>query len=125
MIIDLVMEDLKIPEQSESKDSVRVIMFYGKGCGPCTATMPHYEQSIEFYESKNANIKFYRINAWEPEEQKKFCTDIMGITGVPHFKAFCRGEMILEKVGGGDTITMKKFIHEVIDEAFKRFGAII
>jgi hypothetical protein len=28
----------------------------------------------------------------------------------------------IEKVGGGDEPTMMKFIHDGIDEAFKRFG---
>lgn len=125
MVIELEMKDLMTPVAEPKENDTRVIMFYGKGCGPCTATMPHYEEAVQFYESKGVKIEFHKINAWEPEEQKNFCTEIMGVTGVPHFKAFCRGELITEKVGGGDTVTMKQFIHEVVDEAFKRFGAIL
>ena len=30
--------------------------------------------------------------------------------------------MIMDRPGGGDESTMKQFIHDVIDKAFKRFG---
>ena len=103
-------------------NDIRVVMFFGPTCGPCQATQPHYEAAAKFFVEKNARIQFFRINAWEPEEQKVYCIETWGVQGVPHFKLFCYGEQILEKVGGGDEATMMKFIHDGIDEAFKRFG---
>lgn len=103
-------------------DDVRIIMFFGSTCGPCKATMPNYEAVSNYYNSKTNKIQFYKINAWEPEEQAQYCSEIWGIQGVPNFKAFCHGHLILEKSGGGDEQTMNKFVHDVIDEVFKRFG---
>ena len=103
-------------------NDMRVVMFFGTTCGPCKATIPHYESLAKLFAEKTTRIKLFRINAWEPAEQAKYCSETWGVKGVPHFKIFCRGEQILEKVGGGDEATMMKFIHDGIDEAFKRFG---
>ena len=84
--------------------------------------MPHYESLAKLFAEKTTRIKLFRINAWEPEEQKVYCAETWGVQGVPHFKIFCRGEQLTEKIGGGDTPAMTQFIHEGIDEAFKRFG---
>lgn len=120
MVTELTLTDmtkgLPIPD-----DDVRIIMFYGSTCGPCKATMPHYEAASDFFESKGAKIQFFRFNAWEPTEQAVYCKDVWKIEGVPTFKAFCRGQQIKEKIGGGDEPTMKAFIQDVIDEAFKIF----
>lgn len=121
MITEITKHEMEKGLPTPDKD-IRIVMFFGSTCGPCKATMPHYETASNFYNSKTDRIQFYRINAWEPEEQAKYCAEIWGVQGVPNFKAFCRGEVILEKTGGGDEPTMKKFIHDVIDEAFKRFG---
>jgi thiol-disulfide isomerase/thioredoxin len=121
MVTEITMDEmiagLPVPD-----NDLRVVMFFGTTCGPCQATRPHYEATAQFFVEKTTRAQFFRINAWEPEEQKVYCTETWGIQGVPHFKVFCRGEQILDKVGGGDEPTMMKFIHDGIDEAFKRFG---
>lgn len=101
---------------------MRIVMFFGATCGPCKATMPNYEAASDFFQERNALVKCFKINSWEPEDQKKYCEDVWQIKGVPTFKTFYKGEMILEKVGGGDETTMRKFIHDGIDEVFKKFG---
>ena len=75
----------------------------------------------EFYLEKNARIHFFKINAWEPEEQKMFCMKYLSDAGVPQFKAYYRGEEILNKIGGGNEETIKNFIHSAVDTAFFRF----
>jgi hypothetical protein len=85
--------------------------------------MPFYEEVAAFYVAKNAKIKFHRIDAWNPEEQKQYCTDTWGVDGVPHFKIFYAGQVLQSKLGGGDFETLHKFIHDSIGDAFKRFGA--
>lgn len=121
-----MIQEITMTEMAEGlpapDNDMRVVMFFGPTCGPCQATMPNYELSAEYYTSKNAPIKFFRINAWEPEEQKTYCYETWKIAGVPHFKVFYKGDMILERVGGGDQQTMDKFIHDGIDEVYKRFG---
>jgi thiol-disulfide isomerase/thioredoxin len=121
MVTEITMHEMATGTTVSDND-MRVVMFFGSTCGPCIATRPHYEESANFFTEKTSRIKFFRINAWEPEEQKVYCTEIWGVQGVPHFKIFCRGEQVIEKIGGGDTPTMMKFIHEGIDEVFKRFG---
>lgn len=121
MIVEITKKDMERGLPTPDND-IRVVMFYGPTCGPCKATMPNYEIASDFYNKKTNRIKFFKINAWEPQEQAKYCNEVWNIQGVPHFKAFCRGEMILDKVGGGDEEMMKKFIHDIIDEAFKKFG---
>jgi thiol-disulfide isomerase/thioredoxin len=121
MVTEITMHEmtagLPVPD-----DDIRVVMFFGTTCGPCQATRPHYESTAKFFTERTPRTKFFKINTWEPAEQAKYCSETWGIQGVPHFKVFYRGEQILEKVGGGDEPTMMKFIHDGIDEAFKRFG---
>lgn len=121
MITELNLQQLVQPE-STIDNSIRILMCFGSTCGPCKATMPFYEKTAEFYTNKTARIKFYKINAWEPNDQKEYCYNVLKITGVPHFKVFYNGEEILERSGGGDDEALKKFVHDAIDEVFKRFG---
>lgn len=120
MVTEITMEYMMQGQSVEDTD-VRIVMFYGPGCGPCKATIPNYETASDFFETRGAKMKFFKINAWEPVEQANYCREKWGVEGVPHFKAFCKGTVIKERVGGGDEPTMKQFIHEVIDEAFKVF----
>ena len=124
MITDITMNEM-LEGLPSLDDNVHLLMFFGPTCGPCQATMPHYETAAEFYTEKNAQIKFYRINAWEPEEQAAFCREKMNVSGVPTFRAYYHSEQIFEKVGGGDEEAVKKFIHDIVDETFKRFGVKI
>lgn len=110
--------DYMMKGQEVEDNDVRVVMFYGASCGPCKATMPHYESASDFFESKGAKMKFFRINAWEPAEHVTYCRETWGVTGVPTFKVFFRGKEIKEKVGGGDEATMKKFFVDIVDDVF-------
>lgn len=101
---------------------LRILMFFGSTCGPCKATMPNYEAASDYFDALNAPVKCFKINAWEPAEQMTYCNDVWKIQGVPTFKAFFNGEVIIDRQGGGDEVAMKNFIHECIDEVFKRFG---
>lgn len=124
MIEDITMHNM-LPGGLPEDTKVHVLMFYGTSCNPCTNTMPHYEAVSEFYKSKDAPIKFYRIDAWTPEEQKAYCKDAWKVEAVPNFKMFFHGEIIVERSGGGDTPTLHKFVHDGIDEIFKRFSVKI
>jgi thiol-disulfide isomerase/thioredoxin len=121
MVTEVTMNDmikgLPVPD-----NDIHIIMFYGDKCGPCQATLPNYEAAAKFFKERNARIRFYKIHAWEPGEQMTYCYETWKISGVPHFKGFCRGIELTDKPGGGDEETMKKYIHDNIDEVFKRFG---
>lgn len=121
MVTEITMEDMKIP-LPEPDNAIRIVMFYGATCGPCKATTPHYEAVSNLFESMPIEIKFFKINAWEPPEQREFVSQVYGVGGVPHFRAFFRGQFLIDKVGGGDETAMKKFTYDVIDEVFKRYG---
>lgn len=121
MVNDITMKHMQ-PGGMEEDDNMHIVMFYGETCGPCKATMPHYEAASNFFESRDAKIKFHRINAWAPEEQAKYVREVWQIKGVPNFKAFYGGEIVHERQGGGDEDAMKKYISEAIGEAFKRFN---
>lgn len=105
----------------KNMEFAKVIMFFGSTCGPCKATMPYYEAASDFFQSRNCKIQFYRINAWEPEEQREFC-NAKGINGVPHFKVYHNATLLTEKIGGGDEQHMRNFLHEIVDLTFKNFG---
>lgn len=121
MVTEITMQDMLI-SLPISENTIRVVMFFGAGCGPCKATMPHYEAVSTMFESLPIDIKFFRINAWEPAEQKQFVEDVYGINGVPHFKVFFKGELLTEKIGGGDEPALRSFIYSTIEELFKRYG---
>lgn len=124
MVTEITMHDMLNAEPSPD-DDLRIVMFFGATCGPCKATMPNYELAAEYYSKLTSNIKFYKINAWEPKEQLEFCNKYFNLQGVPNFKVFCRGQIVLEKIGGGDESTMKQFVQNSIDETFKKFGVRI
>lgn len=124
MVTELTMNDMNTG-QNDSDSLLRIVMFYGATCGPCKRTMPHYETVAQYFTEKQSPILFYRINAWEPLEQKEYCENVWGIKGVPNFKAFLLGANIHTKQGGGDEQTMMKFLQECIDEAFKQYGVRI
>jgi thiol-disulfide isomerase/thioredoxin len=121
MVTEITMNEMTTGVPLETFNDMYVIMFYGETCGPCKATMPHYETVANLYKEKNAHIQFFKINTWAPEEQKVYCSNIWGINGVPHFKVFCRSEQVIEKVGGGDEEAMKQFIQDAIYETLKKF----
>lgn len=120
MVTEITMKEMTNGVSLETYNDMYIIMFYGETCGPCKATMPHYETVANFYKEKGAHIQFFKINAWAPEEQKMYCSSTWGITGVPHFKVFCRSQQIIEKIGGGDEETMKGFIQDAMYETLKK-----
>lgn len=120
MVTEITMNEMMHGVPLERYNDMYVIMFYGTNCGPCKATMPNYEAVAKVYKEKNAHIQFFKINAWEPEEQKVYCSSTWGIQGVPHFKVFCRSQQIIEKPGGGDEATMNQFIQDAIYETLKK-----
>lgn len=121
MIKDITMKEITEGLPNPDND-IHLLMFFGSNCGPCKATMPHYEAVAKFYTEKQSRIKFYRINAWEPVEQATFCSTKMGVNGVPTFRAYCKSTQFSEKVGGGDEEILKKYINGLIDDVFNKFG---
>jgi dUTP pyrophosphatase len=109
MVTEITMEEMQAGGPS-SEVLTHVLMFYGSTCGPCKATMPHYEELSNSYD----NIEFYKIDAWNPQEQKDYCKNTWGVEGVPHFKIFHRGQVVNQKVGGGDYNTLKNFVDETL-----------
>lgn len=103
-------------------EDVSVIMFFGKTCGPCKASMPHYEEVAKFYSEHSDRVKFYKFHVWESEEHRAYCEQTWQIQGVPNFRIFTRGELVSEQKGGGDFNFLHKFVHNGIDEIFKRFN---
>lgn len=122
MVTEITMHDMQPGSGLPPDNNMHVVMFYGATCGPCKATMPHYEVVSNFFEQNGAPIKLHKIHAWEEGEQKEYCSTVWGINGVPHFKVFYRGEVISIRDGGGDEPAMTKFVLDAIDEVFKRFG---
>jgi thiol-disulfide isomerase/thioredoxin len=103
-------------------ENLNIVMFFGKTCGPCKASMPHYEEVAKFYVERSDRIKFYKFHVWETDEHRVHCEQTWGIQGVPNFRAFSRGDTISDLKGGGDFDFLHKFVHNSIDEIFKRFN---
>jgi thiol-disulfide isomerase/thioredoxin len=117
MVSDITMEELTA--NAFLQDGVlRVVMFFGPTCGPCKATMPFYEQVADSYTKAGAKMLFYRIDAWNPPEQRQFCTDTWGIQGVPHFKIMYNGTVVADRVGGGDVTALHASILYAINVIF-------
>jgi thiol-disulfide isomerase/thioredoxin len=124
MVSDITMNNMQ-PGGMPEDDNMHVVMFFGSTCGPCKATMPFYEEVAAFYTEKNAKIKFHRIDAWNPPEQREYCTLTWGVSGVPHFNIFYGGQVLQTRSGGGDFDALHTFVHEGVTSAFKKFGARI
>lgn len=122
MVTEITMHDMQPETGLPPDNNMHVVMFYGQTCGPCKATMPHYESVSNFFTEKNAPIRFHKIHAWEEGEQKEYCSKVWNITGVPHFKIFYKGQVVSIREGGGDGEVMMQFVINAVDEAYKRFG---
>ena len=125
MVTDLFAKDIKNGTTTDPGKILYVVMFYSSRCHPCTFTMPHYEKMAEYFTFLNAPVKFHRMNVSDDEENKNYYYNSPGTgesRGVPHFKVYYREEILLDRTGGGDEETLKKFIHDSIDEAFKKYG---
>ena len=115
MVNDITMENMQ-PGGMPEDDCMHVVMFYGTTCGPCKATMPHYEDISNHYEKLDMKIKFHRIDAWTPEEQAEYCKEVWEIQGVPTFKIFYGGHVLHNHTGGGDY----KKLHEIFEFCINR-----
>lgn len=120
MIIELTLPEMA-PEALPQDDYMNVIMFFGAGCGPCKATMPNYEEASAHFESLNHKIRFYKFNVWQSPETIKYCADIWGVNGVPQFKLLLRGQVLVNKLGGGDLTEMQRMTMEGIAAAYTKF----
>jgi thiol-disulfide isomerase/thioredoxin len=126
MVTEITMHELdELIEYGSKSLHLTVVMFYGPTCGPCKATLPFYEEASNYYHSLGANISFYRINAWEPEEQMTYCREKWKINGVPQFKVFYDKNIVFDRAGGGDLEMLRDLINESIDTCFKEYGARI
>lgn len=120
MVTEITMET--VSDIMNIEDGVmRFIMFYGTTCGPCKMTMPGYEYAAQYYTERKTPHLFYKINAWEPVEQKEFINQTFGSFGVPHFKVMLLGQKIMERSAGMDLARMFQFTQNCMDEAAARF----
>jgi len=114
MIVDLTPETFF--ESVNKEGPLHVVMHYGETCGPCKATMPHYEiLELHFKEYNVRNVKFYRFHHWQ-KEYKQFIEDNnLKTNGVPTFRYYYMGEKLHEVTASyKDPNDMKKVVMDVV-----------
>jgi thiol-disulfide isomerase/thioredoxin len=109
MITDLNNETIE-SFLKEHYDELVIVMFYGATCGPCKATMPHYETLATTHVEQRSNIKFARYHNWENDEYKKVSSQ-WEVSGVPGFRTFFQGRVITRREGGGDVEALQNYIN--------------
>jgi thiol-disulfide isomerase/thioredoxin len=114
MIIDLTPETFF--ESVNKEGPLHVVMHYGETCGPCKATMPHYEiLELHFREYNIRNVKFYRFHHWQPEYKQFIEDNNLKTNGVPTFRYYYMGEKLHEVTSGyNDPNDMKKVVMDVV-----------
>ena len=108
MITELTNETIE-PFLKKHRNSPVIVMFYGAACGPCKATMPHYETLATTHAEQKSNIKFARYHNWENEEYKKVSSQ-WNVAGVPGFRSFFQGKVIARREGGGDVPALQGYV---------------
>jgi thiol-disulfide isomerase/thioredoxin len=114
MIIDLTPENFF--EYVHKEGPLHVVMHYGATCGPCKATMPHYEILVNHFKEYNiSNVKFYRFHQWDSTYKPFIEEHQLTVQGVPTFRYYYFGEKLHEVTASyTDPNEMKKVITEVI-----------
>jgi len=114
MIVDLTPETFF--ESVNKEGPLHVVMHYGETCGPCKATMPHYEILVQhFLQYKVNNVKFYRFHQWQKEYKEFIEGNGLKANGVPTFRYYYMGEKLHEVTASyKDPNDMKKVVMDVI-----------
>lgn len=114
MIIQLTPETFF--EHINKEGPLHIIMHYGETCGPCKATMPHFEiLERHFDEHKITNVKFYKFHQWQPEYKEFIESNSLDVRGVPTFRYYYYGEVLHQVTAGyNNPNNMKEVIVEVV-----------
>lgn len=105
-IEDFLLKNAKVPV---------IVMFYGANCGPCKATMPNYEVAAQTHtNNKISKTKFAKLHNWENQDTSNFCKEKWQVSGVPGFRSFYQGKIIVTREGGGNLDTMEGYIENTI-----------
>ncbi len=89
-------------------EGVVVVDFYGEGCAPCSALMPHFQELSETYENK---IKFCKLNIGD-SRKIAIGQKVMSIPTVIFYKDGEKVEVLTPDKASRDNIedTIKRFI---------------
>jgi thioredoxin 1 len=114
MIVDLTPETFF--ESVNKEGPLHVVMHYGETCGPCKATMPHYEiLELHFKEYNVRNVKFYKFHQWQKEYKEFIEGNGLKVNGVPTFRYYYMGEKLHEVTASyKDPNDIKKVVMEVV-----------
>lgn len=108
VITDLNVENIEPFLKKHAKSPI-VIMFYGETCGPCKATMPHYESLAQKLADDKSKIKFARYHNWENQEHRDLSKK-WDVQGVPGFRMFYNGSVIARREGGGAVEVLENYL---------------
>jgi thioredoxin 1 len=86
---------------TQSHDTLVIVDYFSHSCPPCKALMPVYERLSQEY----AGVKFAKIDVFENGET----TQQMGITSMPTFQFFLKGQMVHSA-----TCTVESQLREVV-----------
>ena len=76
---------------------LHVVMHYGETCGPCKATMPHYEVVVNHFTQHNVtNVKFYKFHQWDQTYKEFIEANNLKVPGVPTFRYIFMNEVLKE-----------------------------
>jgi len=114
MILELTPDNFF--EHIHKEGPLHVVMHYGATCGPCKATMPHYEVLANHFTEHNVtNVKFYKFHQWEPAYKPFIEEHQLKTQGVPTFRYYYFGEKLHEVAASyNDPNVMKGIIIDVI-----------
>ena len=123
MIVDLTPEIFF--DSINQEGPLHVVMHYGVTCGPCKATMPHYEILEQHFSEYNIkNVKFYRFHHWEADYKSFIEENNLKTNGVPTFRYYYMGEKLHEVTASyKDPNDMKKVVMEVIQGIEQTMGS--
>jgi len=96
-------------------DYVNVVLLYGKTCGPCIHTKPHFEMVSNFFNKlRPEGLRFHQMDVWN--EPNKVFKEHTTYESVPTIVVYQNNVEINRIKGSKNTLELRDFVFQILEQ---------